>query len=91
MKKAVLFLSSLCAVLLTPAMGNAQNPVNANWLEFPTEHFIVYYPAGQEFTAFQAATVAEKVQGPLAQIDGPPDSKIHSVSRDDEDYANVGA
>jgi hypothetical protein len=72
-------------------MGNAQNPVNAKWLEYSTEHFIVYYPAGQEFTAFKAAAVAEKVQGPLSQIYGPADSKIHIVIRDDEDYSNGGA
>lgn len=91
MKKVFTLLSFLCVFILSPIIGNAQNPVNANWREFSTEHFTVYYPVGQEFTAYQAADVAEKVQGPLVQMYGPIDSKIHIVIRDDEDYSNGGA
>jgi hypothetical protein len=88
-KKA--FLLFFCAIVFSQATVNAQNPVNVKWLEYSTEHFIIYYPAGQELTAFQAATVAEKVQGPLSHMYGPIDSKIHIVIRDDEDYSNGGA
>jgi Tol biopolymer transport system component len=91
MKKPVVYLFLFCAFLLSPGNGGAQNPVNEKWREFSTEHFIIYYPVGQEFTANQAAIVAEKVQEPLVRMYGPVDSKIHIVIRDDEDYSNGGA
>ncbi|MFA6472889.1 MAG: hypothetical protein WCU00_12705, partial [Candidatus Latescibacterota bacterium] len=91
MKKVFMLISFFCAFITFPMTGNAQNPVNANWKEFSTEHFIVYYPVGQEFTAYQASVVAEKVRDPLVKMYGPVDSKIHIVIRDDEDYSNGGA
>jgi hypothetical protein len=70
---------------------SAQNPSHLKWREYETDHFIVYYPVGQEFTAQNAAEIAESVQGNLVKMYGPVDSKISIVIRDDEDYANGGA
>ncbi|MFC1561075.1 peptidase MA family metallohydrolase [Candidatus Latescibacterota bacterium] len=70
---------------------SAQNPVHLIWREYETDHFIVYYPEGQEFTAYQSAEIAEKVHEPLVKMYGPVDSKINIVVKDDEDYANGGA
>ncbi|MFC1541525.1 peptidase MA family metallohydrolase [Candidatus Latescibacterota bacterium] len=69
----------------------AQNPVQLNWREFETEHFIVYYPEGQEFTAYQSIEIAEKVREPLIKLYGEPDTKVHIIIKDTEDYANGGA
>ncbi len=83
----------ICLVFIVVFAGSssAQNPVHLNWREYETEHFIVYYPEGQELTAYQSAEVAEKVHGPLVDMYGPLDSKAVIVVKDDEDYANGGA
>lgn len=85
---AVLFLLTL---LLSVPDAGAQNPSHLKWREHETAHFIVYYPEGQEFTAFRAIEIAERVRGPLVEMYGDVDSKIHLVIRDDEDYSNGGA
>ena len=69
----------------------AQNPSYLKWREYETEHFIVYYPEGQELTAYQAADIAEKVHEPLVSMYGPLDSKVNVVIQDNEDFANGGA
>ncbi|MHB9027967.1 MAG: hypothetical protein ACYC9O_04310 [Candidatus Latescibacterota bacterium] len=86
---AAVFALFLIWCFVPPA--GAQNPSHLKWREHETEHFVVYYSAGQELTAFRAAEVAEKVRGPLVKMYGEVDSKIHIVIRDDEDYANGGA
>jgi len=80
------------ALLLTAAVpSHAQNPSHLKWRVYETEHFIVYYPEGQEFTAYNAAEIAERVHGPLADMYGPLDSRVSIVIKDDEDFANGGA
>jgi Tol biopolymer transport system component len=86
--------AAFCALFLIVCLvssAGAQNPSHLAWRIHETEHYIVYYPVGQEFTAFRVAEVAEKMHGPLAKMYGEVDSKIHIVIRDDEDYANGGA
>lgn len=80
----------LCGVLTASSLF-AQNPTQHDWREYETDHFIIYYPEGQELTAYQAVHVAEEVHEPLVAMYGPVDSKISIVIRDDEDYANGGA
>ncbi|GAF68603.1 unnamed protein product, partial [marine sediment metagenome] len=84
-----IFLVSLIGAAVSPAF--AQNPSHLKWREYETEHFKIFYPEGQEFTAYQAAEIAEKVYEPLTNMYGPTDSKVSIVIRDDEDYANGGA
>ncbi len=84
------FLLPLFIVLLAQTVS-AQNQSHLKWREFESEHFIVYYPEGQEFTASRAIEIAEKVRSPLVEAYGDVDSKIHLVIKDDEDYANGGA
>lgn len=81
-----LLLLALCAL-----RAHAQNPVNLSWHEYTTEHFTVYYPEGQEFTAFRALQIAEKVRTPLVKMYGDVNGKISIVIRDDEDFSNGGA
>lgn len=70
---------------------SAQNPSHLKWREYETDHFIVYYPEGQELTAYQSVEIAERVHEPLVKMYGPVDSKISIVIKDDEDFANGGA
>ncbi len=80
------------AALVTAfSSAQAQNPSHLTWRQHTTEHFIVYYPVGQEYTAFRSAEIAEKIRGPLAEMYGDIPSRIHIVIRDDEDFSNGGA
>lgn len=83
--------AALIVFLFIGQSAFAQNPVNQNWRQYATEHFIVYYPEGQELTAFHSIEVAEKVYGALSEMYGPVDSKIRIVIKDTEDFANGGA
>ncbi|MBN1290863.1 MAG: PD40 domain-containing protein [Candidatus Latescibacteria bacterium] len=69
----------------------AQNPTNLKWREYESEHFIVYYPEGQEYTAFKSLEVAEAVHENLASMFGDVDSKISIVIKDEEDFSQGGA
>ena len=72
-------------------LSHAQNPSNLSWREYESQHFVVYYPEGEEFTAYNAIEIAEKVYPHLTNMYGAPDSKITIVVKDTEDFANGGA
>ncbi len=69
----------------------AQNPSNLKWREYESDHYILYYPEGEEFTAFNALEVAEKVHKPLVDMYGALEKKVVIVITDTEDFANGGA
>ncbi len=85
------FTIALVLVTLFSAPVSAQNPSHVEWREYESEHYLIYYPEGQEFTAFQALRVAEHIHESLVKLYGPVDSKISIVIKDDEDFANGGA
>ncbi len=91
MKRSKLVVAALVMLLFLAVSVFGQNPTHLNWREYETEHFIVYYPEGQEFTAYQAIEIAEDVHEPLVNMYGPVDTKVHIVIKDTEDYANGGA
>ncbi len=91
MKRPFATIFALCILFAFCLRASAQNPSHLQWREHETESFIVYFPEGQEFTAYRAVDIAERVHGPLVEMYGEVDSKIHIVVRDDEDYANGGA
>ncbi len=88
-KKTVLV--TIAAFLLITVTVSAQNPTHLKWREYESDNFMVYYPEGQEMTAYRALYVAEQVHKPLSEMYGPVDSKITIVVRDEEDYAEGGA
>ena len=88
-----LFYGLLVGAILCLVAGGAyaQNPSHLDWRQYESDHFIVYYPTGQELTAFNALEVAEHVHLPLVDMYGTLDSKVSIVVKDTEDYANGGA
>ncbi|RME29439.1 MAG: hypothetical protein D6806_01380, partial [Deltaproteobacteria bacterium] len=59
------------------------------WLVHETEHFRVYYYAGEEWTARRVAKWAERAYGPVTELFSfPLKEKINIVVRDQEDYSN---
>ena len=91
MKRFLLSTFMVSILFLTAAFVSAQNPSHLKWMEYESEHFIVYYPEGLEFTATKALEVAEAAHEPLVDMHGPVDSKISIVIKDDEDFAQGGA
>jgi Tol biopolymer transport system component len=89
MKNIWAVLVLLIVAVVSPV--SAQNPSHFKWREYETEHYKIFYPEGQEFTAYQTAEIAEKVHEPLITMYGPTDSKVSIVIKDNEDYANGGA
>ena len=88
--KSAYILTAAFLCFLTAA-AFAQNPSHLNWREYESDNYLLYYPEGQEFTAFHALEVAESVHGPLVDMYGPLKSKVVLVIKDDEDFANGGA
>ena len=74
--------------------GQAQqtyyNHPELKWRTFETDHFVIYYHDGEEFTAALAAQVSEEVYGPVTSLyDYEPDGKVHLIFQDTDDIANA--
>ena len=54
-----IFTIVILTVTLTPVSG--QNPSYLDWRKYESDHFIVYYPEGQEMTAWYSMEVAEQM------------------------------
>lgn len=91
MKQLFIYAAVLVFFMFFSDNTAAQNPVKEKWREYETEHFIIYYPEGQELTAYQSAEIAEQVRTPLVEMYGPLESKVSIVIKDNEDFANGGA
>lgn len=62
------------------------------WQTIETSHFAVHYHAGAERSAREIATIAESIYGPVTRMyQHEPDSKVHLVIRDHDDYSNGAA
>ena len=88
--RKVLLLLGLSAVL---AGLNAQdiwyNHPELEWQTFETEHFLIHFHEGTERSAREAASVAEKVYGPVTQLYGyEPPGKTHLIIKDVDDVSN---
>ena len=91
MKRFFIISSTVFAIFVCSVSLWAQNPSHLKWREYESEHFIVYYPEGQEFTAYRSLEVAESVHEHLIALYGPVDSKIGIVIKDQEDFSQGGA
>lgn len=99
--------AALLSILLLQSSANAQPQVwshgELNWHTIETEHFFVHYHdnplseldsnfTGPERTARVIAKIAEEIHDPVTALyQHEPNSKVHFVVRDTEDYSNGGA
>jgi Tol biopolymer transport system component len=68
------------------------NHPELEWRTFETKHFVYHFHQGAERTARIIAQVAEAIYVPLTHLyQYEPDSKIHFVVKDTDDYSNGGA
>lgn len=62
------------------------------WRTLETEHHVVHFHDGAERTARVLAGIAEEVYEPITTLyDYRPDTKVHWIVRDHDDYSNGGA
>jgi len=85
-------------ILLTafPGDGVAQvvgyNHPELEWETIETEHFMVHYHSGLSRTPRLIAKIAEEIYGPITSVyRHEPDSKVHFIVRDHDDYSNGAA
>ncbi len=97
----------VCTVLIGVLVIGAQAQISSSqlnftrptleWYRIETEHFIVLFHAdkdgrGSSRSAQVAARIAEEVYGPITELYGyEPNSKVHIVLKDYEDYSNGAA
>ena len=87
----ILFLTmlSVCGFVL-PQYG--YNHPELKWYTIETEHFLVHYHNGAEWTAKRVAEIAEKIYKPVTEFYGyEPDSKTQLIIKDTDDYSNGAA
>ncbi len=90
------FIPALFIALLLAGVSRAQyedfNHPELKWLNFETEHFVIYYTEGLEDIAQLAAKVAEEVHGPLVKLyQYEPDTKVSLIFTDYDDIANAAS
>jgi hypothetical protein len=83
--------------IMTIAFLSAQDYFEYNhpeleWQTFETKHFIYHFHQGTRRTAQIIALVAEDIYIPLTNLyQYEPDSKVHFIVKDTDDYSNGGA
>ncbi|MCH7859893.1 MAG: PD40 domain-containing protein, partial [Candidatus Marinimicrobia bacterium] len=65
------------------------NHPELEWETFETEHFLIHFHQGTERSAREAATVAEKIYGPVTRMyQHEPAAKTHLIIKDVDDDSN---
>ena len=68
------------------------NHPELKWQTIETRHFYVHFHQNEEWAANFLATLAEKIYEPVTNLyDHEPDSKVHLILKDTDDYANGAA
>lgn len=92
----ICILAVVAAVSVTAPVARAQ-PLDANhpelvWKTTETEHFFVHYDTTAARTARVLAKIGEEIYPTLTDLyDYEPDTKLHLIVKDTDDYANGGA
>jgi hypothetical protein len=87
----------LIFLLLIGILRLAAQPVELNhpelsWQTLETEHFFVHFHNGLARTAALVAKIGEEIYTPITTLYGyEPDTKVHFIIKDVEDYANGAA
>jgi Tol biopolymer transport system component len=66
------------------------NHPELKWRTYQTEHFVIYFHQGEDYTASVAGKIAEEVYGPITSMyDYRPSGKVHLIFQDTDDIANA--
>jgi len=78
----------LCSTSLNAQFEGYNHP-ELEWKTFETEHFFIHFHQGEERTPFLVAKIAEELYEPVTSMyNFEPDSKIHFIIKDTDDYSN---
>lgn len=90
LRKSLLLVGML--FLITYAQFADYNHPELQWLTFETAHFKIHYHRGTEWTAHEAARIAETVYGPVTTLYSfRPAEKTALIIRDTDDISNGAA
>jgi hypothetical protein len=84
---------TLIAVIMLAVLCTAVQPVDAwnhseiEWKTIRTDHFEIHFHPGEEWSAIQAAAIAEEVYAPITEFYGYAPSTVHITLFDKEDDA----
>jgi hypothetical protein len=88
----LIFLLLLTGILKLVAQPVELNHPELSWQTLETEHFFVHFHNGTARTAALVAKIGEEIYTPITTLYGyEPDTKIHFIIKDFEDYANGAA
>ncbi len=92
MRRYVSLFVLVCAVwLMRPPVVLSYNNTSLKWKTIETEHFRVHFHQGAEWTAREAARVAEEVYPHITSLYGYEPKRVHIIIKDSDDYANGAA
>ena len=84
-----LYLLTFLFCLLAHTATYAYNNTSLKWRTIHTPHFEVHYHQGTEWTASEAARIAEEIYPHITGLyDHEPNGKVHLIIKDTDDYAN---
>jgi len=89
-----LFIFSILLFYVSLSYGQFEefNHPELRWRTIETDHFFVHFHQQEQWAANFSATLAEKIYPSVTQVYSyEPDSKIHIVLKDTDDYANGAA
>lgn len=87
----LLLLLTFCSVSLMAQDDDYPRP-DLSWQTIETAHFAVHFHNGADRSAREIAVIAEGVYGPITKLyQHEPDSKVHLIIRDHDDYSNGAA
>ncbi|MFB0517039.1 MAG: TolB family protein, partial [Candidatus Neomarinimicrobiota bacterium] len=81
----------ILGALVALAWGQEEwyNHPELEWQSFETEHFLIHFHHGTERSAREAATVAEKIYGPVTRIyNYEPPTRTQIIIKDVDDVSN---
>ncbi len=87
----ILFAVLLSAVVSSAAFAQFEqyNHPELKWETIETEHYVIHYHNGEFRTPRMIAEIAEEIYDPITKVyKYEPDSKIHFIVRDHDDYSN---
>ena len=92
LKRLLLSSILLLAAVAVRAQDDDYPRPDLSWQTIETAHFSVHFHAGADRSAREIAGIAEGVYGPITQLyQHEPDSKVHLIIRDHDDYSNGAA
>ncbi|MBL7190121.1 PD40 domain-containing protein [bacterium] len=88
----IIILTALSFAVKIQAQPEDYPHPNLKWYTIESEHFFAHYHEGAERAAKTCVKIGEDIYEPITKLYGyEPDTKIHFLIKDTDDYSNGGA